>query len=99
MLAEGYFERVMRWLDRRPEEPPEWQEASQFGDWLVYLTAAELAVLGQRMQALLEPYLDRTASSGLRPPAARPVTWLHLAFPGELPRPRDEDDPRDDGEQ
>jgi predicted transcriptional regulator len=83
VLAERYFERVMRWLDRRPQEPPEWQQAAQFGDWLVYLTADELAALGRRMSVLLEPYLDRTASPGLRPATARPVTWLQLAVPGE----------------
>jgi predicted transcriptional regulator len=88
VLVERYFERVMRWLDRRQEEPPEWQQAAQFGDWLVYLTADELAMLGRRMSALLEPYLDRTASPGLRPAAARQVTWLHLAVPGEPRDPR-----------
>jgi predicted transcriptional regulator len=85
VLAERYFEGVMHWLDRRQEEPPEWQEAAHFGDWLIYLTPEELTVLGRRVHALLEPYLDRTASPGLRPDAARLVTWLHLAFPGELP--------------
>jgi predicted transcriptional regulator len=92
VLAERYFEDVMRWLDRRPDEPPQWQEAAQFGDWMVYLTAGELAALGQRVQALLEPYLDRTASPGQRPAAARLVTWLHLAFPGETPDLPDKDE-------
>src|SRR5580693_3173939 len=32
-LAERYFEHVRRWLDAVPDEPPEWQEAAQFGDW------------------------------------------------------------------
>jgi predicted transcriptional regulator len=90
VLVERYFERVLRWLDRRQEDPPEWQQAAQLGDWLVYLTADELAVLGRRMSALLEPYLDRTASPGLRPAAARQVTWLHLAVPGEPGDPRAE---------
>jgi predicted transcriptional regulator len=84
VLAERYFERLQRWLDARPDEPTEWQEAAQFGDWLVYLTADELAALGRQVKALLEPYLDRVASPGLRPTGARPVTYLQLAFPGEL---------------
>ena len=83
-LAERYFEHVLRWLDAVPGEPPEWQEAAQFGDWLVYLTADELAALGRQVKALLDPYLDRTVSPGLRPPESRLVTYLHLAFPGEL---------------
>jgi hypothetical protein len=88
VLVESYFERVMRWLDRWPEEPPEWQQAAQPGDWLVYLTPDELAALGRRMRVLLEPYLDRTASPALRPAAARQVTWLHLAVPSEPGGPR-----------
>jgi predicted transcriptional regulator len=87
VLVERYFERVMRWLDRRPAEPPEWQQAAQLGDWLVYLTADELAGLGRQVSDLLEPYLDRTASPALRPAAARQVTWLQLAIPGELGDP------------
>jgi predicted transcriptional regulator len=83
-LAERYFEHVRRWLDAVPDEPPEWQEAAQFGDWLVYLTADELAAIGDQVKALLDPYLDRTVSPGLRPTDARLVTYLHLAFPGEL---------------
>jgi predicted transcriptional regulator len=83
-LAERYFEHVLRWLDAVPGEPAEWQEAAQFGDWLVYLTADELAALGRQVKALLDPYLDRTVSPGLRPPESRLVTYLHLAFPGEL---------------
>lgn len=27
VLAERYFEHLMRWLDAKPGEPPEWQEA------------------------------------------------------------------------
>ncbi len=84
VLAERYFERVLRWLDAMPDEPPEWQEAAQFGDWRVYLTADELDALGRQVKALLEPYLDRAVSPGLRPAGARPVTYLQLAFPGEL---------------
>jgi predicted transcriptional regulator len=83
VLVRSYFERVTRWLDRWAEEPPEWQQAAQLGDWAVYLTADELAGLGRQMSALLEPYLDRTARPALRPAAARQVTWLHLAVPGE----------------
>jgi predicted transcriptional regulator len=84
VLAERYFERLQRWLDARPDEPTEWQEAAQFSDWLVYLTADELAALGRQVRALLEPYLDRVVSPELRPTGARPVTYLQLAFPGEL---------------
>jgi hypothetical protein len=84
VLAERYFERVMRWLDTMRDEPPEWREAARFGDLFLYLTADELAGIGRRVEALLEPYLDRLANPGLRPEGARLVTYLQLAFPGDL---------------
>jgi predicted transcriptional regulator len=84
LFAERYFEQLMRWLERKPDEPEEWQRAAQFGDHMLYLTADELLDLAEREQALLEPYLDRLTDPGTRPPGARVVSYLHLAFPGEL---------------
>lgn len=81
MIAERYFDQVLRWLDARPDEPAEWQHAAQFGDTILYLSAAELSDLGDQVQALIDRYLDRQLRSELRPPGARPVSYLHLAFP------------------
>jgi predicted ArsR family transcriptional regulator len=81
VVAEYFFEGVMGWLGRRREETAEWAEAAPFGDTILYLTAAELAELGERMRALAEPYLGRTADAGQRPRGSRPVSVLHLAFP------------------
>jgi DNA-binding transcriptional ArsR family regulator len=87
LLAERYFEQLMRWLEARDSEPEAWQEAAQFGDSLVYVTAAELHELGRQHQALVEGYLDRLTRPELRPAGARPVVYLQLAFPGELSGP------------
>jgi predicted ArsR family transcriptional regulator len=76
-LAEQYFELTARWLRAQPEETAEWREAAQLGDTLLHLTAAELRELGGKVQALVQPYLDRLEN----PAGARPVTVLHLAFP------------------
>jgi predicted ArsR family transcriptional regulator len=77
VVAERYFDELLQWIDRRPSEPKEWQDAAQFGDQILQLTADELAELGGQVEALLRPYYDRK-----RPPAdARPVWWLRLAFP------------------
>lgn len=81
VVADRYFDDLMRWLEARPDEPEEWQRAAPFGDNLLYLTAAELADLSERTCALLEEYLDRGDKPGLRPPGARLVSWLQLAFP------------------
>jgi len=84
-VAERYFEQLMRYLEARPGEPAEWQEAAMFGDRLVYLTAAELEDLGARVRALVDEYFERLVRPDLRPADARLVTWLNLAFPSEPP--------------
>ncbi|HTZ94036.1 MAG TPA: helix-turn-helix domain-containing protein [Streptosporangiaceae bacterium] len=81
VIADRYIADLMRWLEAKPDEPEEWQQAAQFGDDFVYLTAAELAELAERTRELLDPYLDRQASPALRPPGARLVTYLHIAHP------------------
>jgi predicted ArsR family transcriptional regulator len=81
VLAERYLEWLLRWVSREQDEPSQWREAADFGDSLLYLTAAELADLKARMRALVDPYVDRDTDPSLRPPGARAVTVLHLAFP------------------
>jgi DNA-binding transcriptional ArsR family regulator len=81
VIAERYFEQLMRWLESRDSEPSEWQEAAHFGDTLLWLTADELRTLGEEEQALIERYLGRQTGPELRPSDARLVTHLHIAFP------------------
>jgi DNA-binding transcriptional ArsR family regulator len=93
VIAERYFEDVMRWLEVRPGEPEEWQRVAQFGDTYLYLTAEELAALGEQTQQMMDQYIDRQTQPELRPAAARLVCYLHLAFPllrpfGRLPEAR-----------
>jgi DNA-binding transcriptional ArsR family regulator len=90
VIAERYFEQLMRWLEGRESEPLEWQEAAHFGDTLLWVTAEELRALGEEEKALIERYLERQSRPELRPRDARLVTHLHLAFPtdadaGEVP--------------
>ena len=81
VIAERYFEDVMGWLEARQAEPAEWQRAAQFGDTFLYITADELAALGEQTQQMVDQYIDRQANPDLRPPGARLVSYLHLAFP------------------
>jgi hypothetical protein len=83
VFAEQYFARLMRWLDRRPEEPAAWREAAIFGDRILYVTPDELAELGSRVDALLDEFLGRLVKPELRPEGARLVTYLQSAFPDE----------------
>jgi predicted ArsR family transcriptional regulator len=39
VIAEQYFEQLMRWLEASPDQPAEWQQAVQFGDRILYVTA------------------------------------------------------------
>jgi hypothetical protein len=81
VVAERYFDELLQWIDRRPSEPVEWQDAAQFGDQILHLTPDELAELGRGIDDLLAPYRTRK-----QPPAgSRPVWWLRLAFPERDP--------------
>lgn len=76
-----YAERLGQWIERRGDEPRSWADASSFGDSLLYLDVEELAALRDGLRALAEPYLDRNTAPELRPPAARPVAFVQIAFP------------------
>ena len=80
-VAERYFEQLMSWLERAPTDAAEWRDAALFGDRFLYLTAAELRELGERVREVLEPFRERQAKPELRPPDSRLVSYLHLAFP------------------
>ncbi|CDR18166.1 helix-turn-helix domain-containing protein [Streptomyces iranensis] len=79
-VVERYFELMAHAIETRQQLPREWREAEQFGDDIVYLTAAELAQLRERLSALLEPYGERFNDASRRPEGAEPVTMLHIAF-------------------
>jgi predicted ArsR family transcriptional regulator len=81
ILAERYLERLLEWIDRRPAESAEWQEAAVFGDRTLYLTVAELAELNRELGAIAERFQPRTANRALRPDGSRPVALIQLAFP------------------
>jgi DNA-binding transcriptional ArsR family regulator len=81
VVAERYFESLMRWLELRSDAPPDWQDAAPLGDTLLYLTPEELTEISEGVRALLEPYLERTPNRDLRPEGSRLVSFLHLAFP------------------
>jgi len=75
----------MRWLEAWPEEPADWQQAAQFKDVLLYLTATELAELGQQVDGLVDRYLDRLPRPELRPPGARLISYIQVAVPRREP--------------
>jgi Helix-turn-helix domain len=84
VLAGRYFEYLLRWLEGKRAEPAEWQHAAHFGDTMLYVTADELVELAEQETALVDRFADRLEHPELRPPGARAVTYLHLAFPGDI---------------
>ena len=69
VVAERYMEQLLAWLDEKPDEPLEWQQAALFGDLPLYLTAAELKQLGEKLGELLDPFLERVGDPGSDPTA------------------------------
>lgn len=94
VIAERYFESLMRWLDAKPDAPGQWQHAAHFGDTMLYVTPEELEGLAAETQAMMDRFLDRLEHPERRPPGARRVTYLHLAFPGDLSGAAEQEDPR-----
>jgi DNA-binding transcriptional ArsR family regulator len=81
VIAERYLENFANWLAAKPREPREWQAAELFGDAGIYVTPSELRALGDAVQELVDPYLERTTEQERRPKEARLVTFISLAFP------------------
>jgi hypothetical protein len=84
VIAERYFEQLARWLEASPDEPQEWRQAALLGDRVLYVTPAELAELGDRVRGVPDLYFARIGRPARRPPGARQVSWLSIAFPNEF---------------
>lgn len=81
VILDHYVQELARWYEVMPDEPAEWQRAAQFGDSALYVTAAELEELTQRVRELIDAYFARHANPDLRPPDARLVSFLQIAYP------------------
>jgi len=74
---------LAQYIATEADEPKVWQKAATFSSAELHLTPDEVIELGQRIDALLEPFLDREDPAH-RPPRTRPVRVVLTAFP----RPR-----------
>jgi hypothetical protein len=84
VLADRYFEHLLRWIEGRRLATADWRHAAHFGDTTLYVTADELAELAVQERALLDRFAERLDHPELRPAGASQVTYLHLAFPGDI---------------
>ncbi|HEU4706027.1 MAG TPA: helix-turn-helix domain-containing protein [Solirubrobacterales bacterium] len=81
VVVERYFQAALAWLDRRGSEDPEWVDAAELSDAIVYMTPAQMHEANAKVRAVLEPYLKRMEDSEPPDPSARPVNVIGIAFP------------------
>jgi predicted ArsR family transcriptional regulator len=92
MFRDRQLDRYRKWLQVRAQWPEEWSEAATDAQYGFYLTAGELSQLSEELHALLTKWFSeaRITDRSKRPPGARPVELLALAYPLELPPENEE---------
>jgi DNA-binding transcriptional ArsR family regulator len=86
VLRDRYLGRAQEALDRRAALPAEWREVTGINQFLLYVTAEELAELDRELVALLTRHHDRLTDPASRPAGAQPVELLSLAYPVDPPQ-------------
>lgn len=81
VVAEGYLEGFLHWLDARERQSLAWQEAADFGDVVLYLTAEELAETVRALRKLIETAARRTSNRPVPSPDARMVQFVMMSYP------------------
>ncbi|WP_329179016.1 helix-turn-helix domain-containing protein [Streptomyces sp. NBC_01477] len=79
-VAENHFHRMIRALETRHTLPAQWQQAERHSDAVLYLTPEELTALGERVDAMVTEFTDRTYDSALRPEGARRIAYVQVAY-------------------
>jgi predicted ArsR family transcriptional regulator len=88
VILDNYVKRAQAFLAARAAEPPEWREVTGFNDTLVYLTAAELAQLNGKFEALLAEYDERRTVPSTRPEGARGIGIIQMTLTTQPPPDR-----------
>ncbi len=78
-----YFDMAQTWLAHRDQEPVEWRRVTGIGDQTLYVTPDEMADVAARIDAVIEPYLERRTDVTQRPEGSRPINLVQLAMPWE----------------
>jgi len=90
LLRERRFDRYRAWLETRATYPRPWQDAAGSSQYVLYLTAGELAQLSQELPDLLvSRYLERITDPSRRPPGSVPVEMLLFCYPIGFPPAED----------
>lgn len=88
VVAQGCHEGLLRWLDRRADEPLAWQQAADFGDVLLHLTPEELAEIVRQVHAVVEAAAQREAGRTAPYAGARLVQLVTFSYPLDVTDPR-----------
>lgn len=82
LLRDRQTERYRAWLEGRSAYSREWREAAYHSHHVVWLTPAELAAIGDQIDALLSSvYADRRDDADARPADALPVELISIGHP------------------
>jgi DNA-binding transcriptional ArsR family regulator len=86
LARERWFARHQAWQETKAAYPPEWRDAADNNEFVLYLTASELRELNDELIGFLLPRVrGRIADPSSRPPGAVPVEMLLLSYPIALP--------------
>jgi len=88
LARERWFARHQAWQEAKAAYPPEWRDAADNSEFVLYLTASELRELNDELAGFLLPRVrERIADPSARPPGAVPVELLLLSYPIAPPQP------------
>jgi DNA-binding transcriptional ArsR family regulator len=86
LIRSGQLERFRSWRRDETSYPRAWRSAAIDDHYLYWLTADELAAVGDRIREMLLPLVrERLEDPSQRPEGAVPVELLVLGYPIELP--------------
>lgn len=80
-FADRAFTRLRQWWGRRATYPFAWRDAAFVSDSIGYLTAEEMAELGEEIASLFLRYRDRVLNKDLRPAGAEPTQLIAFGHP------------------
>src|SRR4051794_18679659 len=70
---------------REPEEPDEWRQAQMSGEYVAWVTSAELAEMNEAIVEVLYRYADRLTDPEARPEGSRLCEFVAWGVPTYLP--------------
>jgi hypothetical protein len=81
IFADRGYARLREWWGRRASYSFAWRDAAFASDSTAYLTAEEMAEVGEEIAALFGRFRDRILNKELRPPGAEPTQLIAFGHP------------------